>query len=173
MGIVAGGAVFNHPFACPPGDPFAVRTADPVFFLPEMTLAAQLVTVVHTHLGSFFGDQYIAIVLVVAGKTAKWLVLFPVGEVYGAVGSSNGICSSDLFVVVATAALKSLNLVFSGLGPKKTSLVFYYGQDGFWGNRRNQFNLPVVKGSSRILDGLYDAAFSRIGVPSGQDDNQQ
>jgi hypothetical protein len=52
---VTTGAVFNHPPAGPVGDALAVGTTHPVFFLPEVTLAAHLVTVIHIDFRALFG----------------------------------------------------------------------------------------------------------------------
>ncbi len=55
MGIVTGGAVFNHPLAGPEGDAFAVSAAHPILLLPEMALTAHLVAVVHIDFHALFG----------------------------------------------------------------------------------------------------------------------
>ena len=55
MGIVTGSAVFNHPLAGPVGNAFSVGTTHPIFFLPEMALAAHLVGVIHVYLHALFG----------------------------------------------------------------------------------------------------------------------
>jgi hypothetical protein len=68
MGIVTGGAVFNHPLAGPVGDAFAVSTTHPIFFLSEMALTAHLVAVVHIGFHALFGYQKITLIFVVTGK---------------------------------------------------------------------------------------------------------
>jgi len=69
MGIVTGGAVFNHPLAGPEGDAFAVSAAHPILLLPEMALTAHLVAVIHVHFHALFGHQKITLIFVVTGIT--------------------------------------------------------------------------------------------------------
>ena len=69
MGVVTSGAVFNHPLAGPIGDALAVGTTHPIFFLPEMALAAHLVGVIHIHFHALFGYQKITLIFVVTGIT--------------------------------------------------------------------------------------------------------
>ena len=66
---MAGRAVLHDPFAGPIGDTLAVGTADPVFFLPEMTLSAHLVAVIHVYFRSGFGHQKITLILFMTGIT--------------------------------------------------------------------------------------------------------
>ena len=67
MGIVTTGAVFNYPRAGPERNAFAMGTAHPIFFLPEVALAAHLVAVVHIDFRALFGDQKITLIFLVAG----------------------------------------------------------------------------------------------------------
>jgi hypothetical protein len=69
VGIVTGGAVFNHPLTGPIGDALAVGTTHPIPFLPEMALSAHLVAVVHIDFHALFGYQKITLIFIVTGKT--------------------------------------------------------------------------------------------------------
>lgn len=69
MGIVTRRAVPDDALAGPVGDALAVGTAHPVFFLPEMALAAHLVTVIHIDFRTLLGHQKITLILFVTCKT--------------------------------------------------------------------------------------------------------
>ena len=69
MGIMTTSAVFNHPLAGPVGDAFAVGTTHPVFFLPEVALAAHLVAVIHIDFRTLFGYQKITLIFFMTGIT--------------------------------------------------------------------------------------------------------
>jgi hypothetical protein len=68
MGVVTTSAVFNHSLAGPVRDALAMGTTHPVFFLPEMALAAHLVTVIHIDFRALFGCQKITPIFFVTGK---------------------------------------------------------------------------------------------------------
>lgn len=68
---MAGSAVEDCPFACPIPGAFAVCTANPVTFLAEMALAAELITMIKVYLIPLFILQVIPFVGMVAVNAAK------------------------------------------------------------------------------------------------------
>jgi len=170
---MAGRAIFYHSFTRPVGNALSMCPANPITFLSEMALTTQFVAVIHTHLGTFFGDQNITIIFIMAGETGQQIVFIPMVEEDVTMGCLSRSGSGDNLVVVTLAAPESFNFVLTGFGPKKSTLVFYPGNNGFFRNRRDRFNRTVVKRCPGIFDCLDDAAFLRVGIPSGQNDNHR
>ena len=70
MGVVAFSTAPDDPVAIPVGVALAVGTADPIFFLPKMTLSAELVSVVEIDLVTTFQSEEVTFLLMVTGGTS-------------------------------------------------------------------------------------------------------
>jgi len=112
-----------------------MRTADPILFLSEMALPAQLVTVIHVHFCTFFSNQNIPVVLVVTRKTGQLFDLVPMVESDVSMGCFHCIGDSHRLVVVALAALEALDLILAGFDTEGPSLVPHLGENGIFRDR--------------------------------------
>ena len=156
---MAPGAVFHHPLPGPVRDALTVRTAHPVFFLPEVTLAAHLVAVIHIDFGALFGYQKITLIFFVTGITGKRPRLAAVIEGDFSVGDFSGPRNLNRFVVVALTAFEALHLVLAGLGPELSSLVPFCHQNGRYGKRQGRIDLLfIINGGRRIFVDFNDAS---------------
>jgi hypothetical protein len=68
MWIMTTGAVHDHPFPPPAGQPFPVRAARPVAALLEVACVAELVRVIHAYGAVHAEFQRIRVFRVVAGR---------------------------------------------------------------------------------------------------------
>ncbi len=100
---MTGGAVENHPLAGPVAHPLAVSSAQPVTFLPEMTLPAKLITMVKIDGVPFPVFQQIFLFPGMAVETAESSGLAMVQD-YVAMGEPGAVLSLDLGVGMASAA---------------------------------------------------------------------
>ena len=158
------GTVFNHPSAGPVRDALAVGTANPVFFLPEVALTAQLVAVIHIHFHAIFGFQKITLFFAVAAETGQGPRLAAVRKDNFTMGDLGSVCNPDRFVIMTFTAFKALNLIFAGLGPENPPLIYFGNLNGTYRKRQDRIDLLfIIKGPRCILIGLYDSAFYRIG----------
>ena len=153
------GAVFNYPLASPERDAFTVGTPHPVFFLPEVTLAAHLVDVIHIDFGALFGYQKIALIFFVTGITGKGPCLTAMIEGDFTMGDISGPRNLNRFVIVALTAFKALHLVLASLGPELPPLVSFCHQNGRYGKRQGRIDLLfIIKGGRCIFIDLNNAA---------------
>ncbi len=120
---MTGGTTGDDPLARPVRDPFAMSTTNPVAFLSEVALAAELVTVVHVHPGSLFNHEKITLIFFMTGKTVKGFLLSTVYKRNIAMGHFLSLRDLDVLIVVALAALETLNFILAGPGPKTLALV--------------------------------------------------
>ena len=172
MGIMAGSAVFDDPPAGPVGDAFAVSAARPVFFLPEVALAAHLVAVIHIDLRSLFGYQIIALIFFVASITGQGLILSAMDQNDIAMGHFCGPSNRDGFVIMTLTALEALHLVFTGFRPERLRPVFRLYGYFFFGNQKDGIeSFFIIEGVGCILNGPVDTALpGRIHRPCRKDD---
>ena len=158
------GAVFNHPLAGPVGDALAVGATHPVFFLPEVALAAHLVAVVHIDFRALFGYQKITLILFMTGIAGQGPCLAAVIQNDFTVGDFSSPRHLDRFIIVALAAFKTLHLVLAGFNPEASPLVSFGHQNGRYRKRQGRIDLIFIKRSSRIFVGLDDTPFGRVGI---------
>jgi len=123
MGIVTAGAVFNHPLAGPVRDALAVGTTDPVFFLPEVALSAELIGMIHIHFHALFGLQKIAFRFVVTAVTGQRPCLAAMIKGNLTMGDFSRLRDANRFVIMTLTAFKTLYLIFTGFGPETPPLV--------------------------------------------------
>ena len=147
---MAGGTIFHHPFPGPMTHGLAVGTSDPVFFLPEMALAAEGVGMIHVYFFLLAAVQKIPVLLAVTGITIKGAGAAAMDDNFICMGDFGSIFDHDLLVVVAGTALEAFYLVLSGLGIKISALK---GNQYFYRIYRNgdrRFH-PVVIGIFCLL----------------------
>lgn len=130
MGIVAFSAAPDDPVTIPVGVTLAVGTADPIFFLPKMTLSAELIGVVEIDLVTTFQGEEVTFLFMMAGGTSE--LSLPVVKLDVAVGKTETIVDLLLewFAVVATAAAETFNPILARFYPEGTSRMFFTRTNG-------------------------------------------
>ena len=125
MGIVAFSTAPDDPFAIPVGVALAMGTADPIFFLPKVTLSAELIGVVEIDLVTTFQGEEVTFLLVVAGGTGRRSL--PVVKLDIAVGKVEPIVELLLkwFAVVTATAAETFNLILARFYPEGSSRMFF------------------------------------------------
>ncbi len=98
-------------------------TAHPVFFLPEMALAAHLVTVIHIYFRSGFGHQKITLLLVMTRIAGQRFIRTAMIQSDITMGYFGSIGDTDRCVVVALTAFKAFHLFLAGFRPETPLLI--------------------------------------------------
>ena len=160
MGVVAGGAGFNHPLACPVLDTLAVGAAHPVFFLPKVALAAQFIAVIHVHNLPRLGDQGIAFFAIVTGKAGERFFFAAMVKGNAAVSDLCRLGDVDGLVVVTLAALKAGHFIFARFRPKTFPTVAAADQHPVFGQIGNRSNGGIINGCNRLFIRLGNAGLT-------------
>ena len=173
MRIVTGHTVFDDPLAGPVGDTLAVGTADPVFFLSEMTLRAQLVAVVHIHIDTRFGFQKITFLPIMTRKTGKRFFRTAMIESDLAMGHFSSPGDTDRFIVMTLAAFKALDLVFAGFGPENPPCIHCLRRNDICRRHQDRVDaLLIINRCVGIFINLRNTALPRMRGPPGKANEQ-
>lgn len=149
---MTGRTVKNNPIAGPIAHPLAVGASQPVTFLAEMTLTAQLVAMIKINLRAFFIFQRVQIDRMVAVNAAERTHFLTMINHNIAVGKLEGTLATDLFFGVTTAALVPFDILLPGENPKRSALIFFPGKHRRLHNRPNPNDAATVK---RCVDIFY------------------
>jgi len=137
-------AVSDDAFTRPVRVSLAMGTANPVAFLPEVALAAQLVAVIHVHSRSLFNHEDITLIFFMTGKTVEGLSLPTVHQRNIAMGHFSGLRNFDRFIIVTLATLETLNFILAGPGPESPALVPGLHQDGIHRQRLDRADMRLI-----------------------------
>ena len=160
---MAGGAVFDDPPAGPVGDALAVSTSHPILFLPEMALAAHLVTVIHVYFCTGLGYQKITLFLIVTGIAGQRFIRAAMIQTDIAVGHFSRFGDADRFIVMALAAFKAFHLVLAGFRPESPALKRRQHQNRILRQRDDRCGTHLIfKGRIGVFVNPGDAAL--IGI---------
>jgi hypothetical protein len=130
MRVVAADAIQYDTFSRPELYPFAMCTTEPIAFLAEVTLTAELITVVEINAFTFFVFQDIPVIFRMAVNTDKRTGAAVV-ETDAAMGKFSAFFHGDRFVAMASTAGVALHFHFSLHNLESSTLIAFVSHNRF------------------------------------------
>jgi hypothetical protein len=129
-------AVKDNALAAPIFDTFSVRPSDPVPFLHEMTLTAQLIAMVKIDLLPLFIHQKVSLLQIMAIDTRQAVFSQAMIDLYVTVGKLGALINLNSLTVMAFGALITFHAPFTGQDLKAAALVYLLGHYHFLADGR-------------------------------------
>ncbi len=151
MRVVACCTVSNHSLSSPIGYTFPMGPPNPISLLPEVAFSAQLITMVKIYFSALFILEKITLIVMVTITTGQLITLFAVIDNDIAMGEFGCIFDFHKGIVMAFAALISLNKWLACKDFEAATLVLNFGSNTFLCNGENRLYLHVIIGFCCVL----------------------